>query len=109
MPATRRRRPRRTRLGVGPKELRMSIRQTINEKPAIGIGIGAGILVIALILILIQTVGSRSSSNAGGPVMTEQEFFSDDDGQSYFVDSRSKLPPFKHNGKDAYVANVFRC
>jgi hypothetical protein len=38
-----------------------------------------------------------------------REFFSDDDGKTFFVDDRAKLPPFDHNGKPAYRARVYTC
>ena len=86
----------------------MGIRQTLNERPAVGVGLAAGMVVIALVIILWQVMGSRS----GGRVRAfnpDQEFFSDDDGKTFFPESKAKLPPFMHNGKTAYVARVYRC
>lgn len=84
----------------------MSIRQTLNERPAIGIGAAIGLVVIALVIIIWQVAGRRTDA---GPDITDQAFYSDDDGQTYFTDSKAKLPPFTHNNKQAYLAGVFRC
>ena len=37
----------------------------------------------------------------------DKAFYSDDDGQTYFVDDLWKVPPFDHNGKTAVRAYVF--
>ncbi len=37
------------------------------------------------------------------------EFFSDDDGATWFTDDGTKITPFDHNGRQAVVAKVFRC
>jgi hypothetical protein len=37
------------------------------------------------------------------------EFYSDDDGATYFADDINELTPFKHEGKDAVRAYVYRC
>jgi len=86
----------------------MGIRQTINERPAVGVGLAAGLVVVALAIILWQVIGSRAGTRlrAFNP---DQEFFSDDDGKSFFADAKSKLPPLMHNGKPAYIARVYRC
>jgi hypothetical protein len=36
-------------------------------------------------------------------------YYSTDDGQSWFVEDRAKIPPFEHQGKPAYRAYVFKC
>jgi hypothetical protein len=45
--------------------------------------------------------------NSGGG--KGKQFFSVDDGQKWFVDDASKVPPFEHDGKPAYRAVVYRC
>jgi hypothetical protein len=37
-----------------------------------------------------------------------REFFTDDDGTSWFADDGTKVAPFDHNGKPAVVAKVFQ-
>ncbi len=36
------------------------------------------------------------------------EFFSDDDGATWFADDGTKLPPFDHGGKMAVLAKVYQ-
>src|SRR5688500_8394061 len=50
-----------------------------------------------------MTVFSRDSGEDA-----EQAYFSVDDGQSWFEDDRSKIPPFDKDGKPAYRAQVFK-
>jgi hypothetical protein len=38
-----------------------------------------------------------------------REFFTDDDGTTWFVDDGTKIAPFDHNGKPAVMARVFKC
>jgi hypothetical protein len=38
-----------------------------------------------------------------------REFFSDDDGTTWFEDDGTKVAPFDHNGKQAVLAKVFEC
>jgi hypothetical protein len=85
----------------------MGIRETINEKPVVGIGIFGSLVVIAIILVVWQVL--RSRPHATPLVVTDQVFFSDDDGKTWFPESKDKLPPFMHNGKPAYLAKVVRC
>lgn len=41
--------------------------------------------------------------------LAHKEFYSDDDGKSWFLDDVAKDAPFDHGGKPAYRALVFRC
>lgn len=83
----------------------MGIRQTLNENPAMTTGVTAGILILAIVIIAWQAMGPRG----GTPPIPTKAFFSDDDGQTWFVDSVEKIPPFDHNGKPAYRVQLFRC
>src|SRR5688572_13275444 len=38
-----------------------------------------------------------------------KQFFTTDDGRNWFTDDAAKVPPFKHEGKDAYRVVVYRC
>jgi hypothetical protein len=62
-----------------------------------------GIVIVAAVIIIFAE--SRSASLQ----KIDRAFYSDDDGQTYFVDSVDKLFPFDHNGKQAYRAYVFKC
>jgi hypothetical protein len=87
----------------------VGIRETLNEKPAIGLGIGIGIVVIAIVIIVWQFMGSSGTKELTGPMTTDQAYYSDDDGKTFFADASKKLTPFKHAGKDAVLAMVYRC
>ncbi len=87
----------------------MGIRETINEKPAIGVGIGIGIVVIAIVIIGWQFMHSNRQGALTGPITGDQAYYSDDDGKTFFTDDMKKLTPFKHAGKDAVRAHVYRC
>jgi len=38
-----------------------------------------------------------------------KEWYTTDDGQTWFKDSNRKVPPFDHGGKEAVLAKVFEC
>jgi len=80
----------------------MSIRESINKYPAVSTGVVIAVLAVAIVLILHRS--------GGEPVMAgaSQTYFSDDDGKTYFADDASKLPPFDHGGRTAYLAGVFQ-
>jgi hypothetical protein len=74
----------------------------MNERPTIKIS--AAVLVIALAAIAIWShFRSPEARNSG------KTFFSDNDGQTWFLDSDQLIPPFDHNGKQAVAAKVYRC
>lgn len=82
----------------------MGIRQTLNEKPALAAGVSAGIIVLAILAILFEAFHKPST---GAP--PTKAYFSDDDGQTVFLDDVNKVPPFDHNGKQAFRAVVVQC
>lgn len=86
----------------------MSIRETLNEKPAIAYGLSGGLVLLALIIMAFHFLGGANPA-ATPAAVTNQAYFSDDDGATYFADDAMKIPPYSHNGKMAYQANVFRC
>lgn len=85
----------------------MGIRETLNKNPAITTGVTAGIVVIAIGIIIWQLWGGSGPSYTGSGVA--KQYFSDDDGATYFADDSTKIPPFDHNGKQAVRALVFQC
>ena len=87
----------------------MGIRETLNEKPAIGIGIAAGIILIAAVVVIWQFSGRSGSTQLTAPVAGDQAYYTDDDGKNFFADDSKKMTPFKHGGKDAYRAHVYKC
>jgi hypothetical protein len=84
------------------KEQIVGIRETLNRNQVATSAITAGIIVLALIFIF-------RSSCSGGPSIPTQAYYTDDDGATYFTDKVGILPPFQHNGKEAVLANVFKC
>jgi hypothetical protein len=85
----------------------LGIRETLNKNPGITTGVTAGIVVAAIGVIVWQLWGGSGPGASGGGV--GKQFYSDDDGATYFVDSSTKVPPFDHNGKKAVRALVFQC
>jgi hypothetical protein len=79
----------------------VGIRETLNKNQPLFIGIFSVLIVAAIISIVWQ---ARSSSAMGG-----QAYFTVDDGQTYFTDSKLKVAPFDKDGKKAWRAHVFRC
>ncbi|MGD1276353.1 MAG: hypothetical protein ABR964_03915 [Tepidisphaeraceae bacterium] len=81
----------------------MGIRETLNKNPAITT---AGTIVIILIALGVITWEMLPKS----PVkIMSGMYYTDDDGQSTFVDLMNKNPPFDHGGKSAMLAAVFSC
>lgn len=71
------------------------------RKPQLAI---AALCVCTLGVLLVVASGIRGDRPASG---SSQAYYSDDDGQTYFVDSIDKIPPFYHGGKEADRAFVF--
>jgi len=79
----------------------MGVRQSINQHPALGAAGGAILLVVA--------IGAMIYANRPTPIKATRAYYSDDDGNTYFVDSSDRIYPFDHNGKPAYRAFVYQC
>jgi hypothetical protein len=86
----------------------VGIRETLNEKPAIAYG-GFGVLLLIAIGVLVWYLKSGQTGPSIDKPIGDQAFYSDDDGQHWFLDSVQKATPFKHDGKDAVRAMVYRC
>lgn len=77
------------------------VRETLNRgKNGLFVGI---ILIIASAAIF----SYHSTPPIVRPTGT-MDFYSDDDGRTFFEDSAIKFPPFDHDGKTAYQAEVFK-
>jgi hypothetical protein len=70
-----------------------------------GIGIAVAVLIAGSLGIGMQLLGGRENG-AAAPVGTNA--FYTDDNKTFFKDSIDKLPPFDHNGKQAYRCDVFQ-
>jgi hypothetical protein len=80
----------------------VSIRETLNNKPAVVTGITIGIVVIALVAIFWQ---SRPKTVQG----VTKAYYTTDDGASVFEDDLEKTTPFPHDGGSAVQAHMFSC
>jgi hypothetical protein len=87
----------------------VGIRETLNEKPAIGIGIAVGIVLIAAVVLIWQFLGGSRTSTLTAPITGDQAYYSEDDGKTFFADDVKKISPWKHAGKEAVRAHVYRC
>jgi hypothetical protein len=65
-----------------------------------------GFLIAAILLVVATVQAAYFFRPAKHPSATGM-FFSDDDGQTYFMDSIYKFPPWDHNGKQANTAIVY--
>jgi hypothetical protein len=83
----------------------MSIREIL-QKYATFVKVTAALtIVILIVVILTELKGPRrfDFSNTG------KEFYSDDDGKTWFLEDPLKGSPLDHGGKQAYRAMVYRC
>ena len=81
----------------------MSIRETLNNKPAVITGITIGIVVVALVAILWQLRRDK-------PVQqVTKAYYTTDDGATVFEDDLEKTTPFPHDGGSAVQAHMFSC
>jgi hypothetical protein len=82
----------------------MAVREYIQRKPAVAASISLAVVVLAAVFVYFQTMGTDHSRAR----LLNSEFYSDDDGKTWFIDDASKLPPFEHEGKMAVQAAVYR-
>lgn len=80
----------------------MGIREKLNDNPAVTTGVTGAIVVIAVAFIIWQLIPSR-------PRIPTKDYYTVDDGATYFADDIKKIPPFEHDGKEAVRVRVFRC
>jgi hypothetical protein len=84
----------------------VGLRQQLNDNPRIVAAVSGGLVLIALIMFIWPRSGL---SGSGKPAGVTKEFFSTDDGKTWFPDDAGKLPPFDKDGKPAYRVRVYRC
>ena len=80
----------------------MSIRDQINKNPLpwlIGLAV-----VVGAVLLFVFLPGDQSGTSGYRPAA----FFSDDDGQSYFIDRPDEVPPYEREGKEVVSAVIAR-
>ncbi len=81
----------------------MGVRETLNKNPAIAAGATVLLIVAAIFLIYLQL------RQPPRPKMSTQQYYSVDDGATFFPDSRELIPPYDKDGKEAVMAHVFVC
>jgi hypothetical protein len=81
-------------------EAALGIRETINRHSALSTTV-----VVLLMIGGVVAIGMELRRDDGKP--PAKNFFTDDDGQTWFSDSASLLPPFDHNGRKAVRCYVF--
>ncbi len=79
----------------------MSIRQTLNQNKKASAAAATAFVLIAAAILAYNFWPRRA------PIWDKQ-FYSDDDGKTYFVDDKNRIPPYDHNGKTAVLASVFK-
>jgi hypothetical protein len=80
----------------------MGVREALNKNKFAGVGV-AVLFLVAASAFLAYTEWPQHHFN--GRTM----FYSDDDGQSWFIDSAYRATPFDHNGKQAVRAVIYSC
>ena len=63
--------------------------------------------VVALVVVALATYGVWRWINPSGPVIVTRGYFTDDDGETLFVDAIMRKAPFDHGGKIAVRAHAF--
>lgn len=81
----------------------MALRDTLTERPAVTNAITVVVILLAAAFIAVDVLRPRPAS------VEPQLFFTTDDGETYFPDSASHLPPYDVNGKPAVRAYVYAC
>jgi hypothetical protein len=83
----------------------VGIRETLNQKPAITTAATLLIIVAMLGVIVYQSWDFHREPSPPA----ERAWFTVDDGQNWFADDASKLPPWDYNGKPVYRVFLFTC
>lgn len=83
----------------------MGIRETVNQNPRVALGVMTGVVAIAVGYVVMQVLASRKNFPSKSP----DDYFTTDDGKTFFTASRDNLPPFDYQGKQAVHAYVFEC
>ncbi|HMB96405.1 MAG TPA: hypothetical protein VKK61_10230 [Tepidisphaeraceae bacterium] len=80
----------------------MGVREAIEKHQK-----AAGAVGVILVLIAVSVSAYSLWPHSQQPLT--KAYYTDDDGQSWFVDSIDKVPPFDHNGKTAVRVNLYTC
>jgi hypothetical protein len=80
----------------------LGIREAINKKSDV-----STMAAICAFVVIAAVIAMELRGNNGKP--PAECYYTIDDGQTWFVDSSSKLPPFDHDGAAAVRCYVFKC
>jgi hypothetical protein len=83
-------------------ETAVAIRETIAKHQKISVASSATVLVGAILF----CVMNQRAQTLSPPT---RWYFTVDNGKTWFVDDINKVPPFDHNGRQAYRARIFTC
>ena len=83
----------------------MDIRQKMNENPVVGGAVALGIVLVAIVIIIWYFHVPKDTTLP--QTIADKGFFSDDDGKTWYVDDLKNVPPYQHNGKTAYRAQLY--
>jgi hypothetical protein len=86
----------------------VGIRQSLNRNPILS-SVIAGAIVVIVSAMQLRNGCSDDDDDELPPPEQRKQFFTIDDGQNWFAADATKVPPFKHQGKDAYRVAVYRC
>lgn len=85
----------------------MGLREKLNERPKAGAALGIALFVVSVGLVIWMMTDTRRDAAAE---VQNLEWFSADDGQTWFADDISKTAPFKTaDGRTAVKAVVYKC
>jgi hypothetical protein len=72
-------------------------------------GVAAATGIAALLLAVLFTTAGGCDGTRSAARKPPRQFYSNDDGATWFAADASNVPPFDHDGKVAYRARVFKC
>jgi len=82
----------------------MPLRAFLNRHPVATVGVVVVLIALAVVSIVYQL--RPPSDVALGP---RKDFYTVDDGETWFVDDIDKITPFDHDGKPAVLVHLFTC
>lgn len=77
----------------------MGVIESMQTMKGLWTGIAIGFIVLAGLFVTYQMWPEHKFS-------TDQAYFTDDDGQTWYLDSINNIPPYTHNGKEAVKAVI---
>jgi hypothetical protein len=83
----------------------MGAREWMSNHPKVAISLGCGVVAIAIGMVVAQVLAGRHRYPSGPPT----DYFTVDDGKTYFAAGDDNIPPFDHDGQPAVRAHVFQC